>query len=155
MQDFAGRYPKRRKLPASASGCSHGRNGRYGTGSGSLGPRKSDYDRLYLREPRDGLRDYLVKAQRYLTKPLDQEEMLEALLYCHVQWQQDKKEILLPTDKGQYRISCSGIQFVETMECGSRFILTDEAVETKLRISRCFPRPVLCFATGATSSIWQ
>ena len=79
-------------------------------------------------------RGYLVKAQRYLVKPLDKAELLEALLYCHTQWQ-DKKEILLPTEKGQYRISFSDIQFVEALERGSRFVLADEAVETKLRIS--------------------
>lgn len=80
-------------------------------------------------------RGYRVKAQRYLVKPLDKEELLEALLYCHAQWQH-KKEILLPTVNGQYRTSFSDIQYVEATERGSRFILTDEAVETKLRISQ-------------------
>lgn len=79
-------------------------------------------------------RGYKVDAARYLVKPLDHEELKEALLHCYEKWQ-DKKEILLPTFKGQHRTSFMDIQFVEAFERGTRFILSDETVETKLKFN--------------------
>lgn len=79
-------------------------------------------------------RGYHVEASRYLVKPLDREELTEALLYCHNKWQA-KIEILLPTFRGQYRTSFQAIQFVEAFDRGSRFILGNETVETKLKFS--------------------
>ena len=73
-------------------------------------------------------RGYQVEASRYLVKPLDREELKEALTYCYEKWQV-KKEILLPTDKGQYRTSFPNIQFVEAFDRGTRFVLTDDTVE--------------------------
>lgn len=80
-------------------------------------------------------RGYKVEASRYLTKPLDQEELKEALLYCHEKWQ-DKKEILLPTDHGHHRTSFSDVQFVEAFDRGTRFVLSDETVESRLKFSQ-------------------
>lgn len=77
---------------------------------------------------------YKVKAMRYLAKPLDAEELKEALLHCYSQWQA-KKEILLPTDQGQYRIPFSDIQFVEAFDRGTRFVLKSETVEAKIKFS--------------------
>ena len=79
-------------------------------------------------------RGYQVEAARYLVKPLDREELKEAVTYCYEKWQV-KKEILLPTDKGQYRTSFPNIQFVEAFDRGTRFVLTDDTVETKLKFS--------------------
>lgn len=79
-------------------------------------------------------RGYLVDAARYLVKPLDREELKEALLYCYDKWQ-DKKEILLPAFKGQHRISFMDIQYVEAYDRGTRFFLTNETVETKLKFN--------------------
>lgn len=78
------------------------------------------------------LRGYEVSAVRYLVKPLDAEKMREALIYCIGIWQ-EKKEILLPTGRGQYRISWSDIQFAEAFERGTRFILSNEIVESRLK----------------------
>lgn len=78
-------------------------------------------------------RGYHVEASGYLVKPLDKEELKEALLYCRERLA--KKEILLPTDKGQYRTSFADIQYVEAFDRGTRFVLTDETVETKLKFS--------------------
>ena len=80
-------------------------------------------------------RGYKVEASRYLTKPLDQEELKEALLYCHEKWR-DKKEILIPTFQGQHRTSFSDIQFVEAFDRGTRFVLSDETVESRLKFSQ-------------------
>ena len=77
-------------------------------------------------------RGYRVNADRYLVKPLDREELKEALLYCYDKWQ-DKKEILLPTFNGQHRTSFMDIQYVEAYDRGTRFFLTNETVETKLK----------------------
>ena len=79
-------------------------------------------------------RGYRVDAVRYLVKPLDREELKEALLHCHEKWQ-DKKEILLPTNDGQCRISFLNIQFVEAYDRGTRFFLMDETLETKVKFS--------------------
>lgn len=77
---------------------------------------------------------YLVNAFRYLIKPLEREKLKEALIHCYDKWQ-EKKEILLSTLKGQRRISYMDIQFVEAYDRGTRFFLTDETVETKLKFS--------------------
>lgn len=79
-------------------------------------------------------RGYHVEASRYLIKPADREELREALLHCHSKWRA-KKELLLPTFQGQYRTSFPAIQFVEAFERGTRFILENETVETKLKFS--------------------
>ena len=76
---------------------------------------------------------YQVEASRYLVKPLDKEELKESLMYCIDKL--TKKEILLPTEKGQYRTSFQNIQFVEAFDRGTRFVLTDDTVETKLKFS--------------------
>lgn len=78
---------------------------------------------------------YKVRAMRYLAKPLEQEEVAEALLACHEEWQA-KKEILLPTDHGQYRISIPDIQYVEAFDRGTRFVLRSEMVETRMKLSQ-------------------
>lgn len=78
-------------------------------------------------------RGYQVEASRYLVKPLDKEELKESLMYCIDKL--TKKEILLPTEKGQYRTSFPNIQFVEAFDRGTRFVLTDDTVETKLKFS--------------------
>ena len=80
------------------------------------------------------LRGYEVSAARYLAKPLEQGKLEEALGYCYRRWQ-EKKEILLPTDHGQYRISYSDIEFVEAFERGTKFVLVGETVDSKLKFS--------------------
>lgn len=77
---------------------------------------------------------YKVSAVRYLAKPLDEETLKEALLYV-CRRRQEKKEILLPTSQGWRRTAFAEIQFVEAYERGTRFVLVDEIVETKLKFS--------------------
>ena len=89
------------------------------------------------------LRGYEVSAARYLTKPLVREKLEEALLHCYKCWQ-EKKEILLPTDHGQCRISYADIEFVEAFERGTRFVLVGETVDSKLKFSEVesmLPKP--------------
>ena len=75
---------------------------------------------------------YEVSAVRYLSKPLQEEKLSEALMYCARRWQ-EKTEILLPTDQGQCRISVADIQFVEAFDRGTRFFLGGDALECRLK----------------------
>lgn len=75
---------------------------------------------------------YEVEAARYLGKPIEADKLKEALIFCCKRWR-EKKEILLPTSKGQRRTSYSDIQFVEAFDRGTRFVLTNETIETKLK----------------------
>lgn len=94
------------------------------------------------------LRGYEVSAARYLEKPLNEEKLKEALLYCYKEIQ-IKKEILLPTVQGQCRISISDIQYVEAFERGSKFVLANESIECRLKfgdVEALLPKPrfLLC-----------
>lgn len=80
------------------------------------------------------LHGYEVSAIRFLAKPLDVSKLEEALRYAYSRIQA-KKEILLPATDGQHRISYSDIQYVEAFERGTRFVMTDETLETKLKFS--------------------
>lgn len=77
---------------------------------------------------------YEVSAARFLAKPLDPDKLKEALMYCCKCWQ-EKKEILLPTVQGKRRISFADIQFVEAFDRGTRFVLANAAVESRLKLS--------------------
>ena len=80
------------------------------------------------------LRGYEVSAAWYLAKPLQPEQLREALLYCYKTFC-EKKEILLPTEKGQSRLAPSSIIYVEPWERGARLQLTGGPIETSVRIS--------------------
>lgn len=80
------------------------------------------------------LRGYEVAAARYLAKPLDFEKLKEALLFCCENLQKNK-EILLPIDQEQCRIPLSSILYVEAFERGSRFVLENEMLDTRLKFN--------------------
>lgn len=80
------------------------------------------------------LRGYEVSAARYLAKPLREEQLREALLYCYKTFCENK-ELLLPTEKGQSKLAPSSIIYVEPWERGSRLWLTSGPIETSVRIS--------------------
>ena len=80
------------------------------------------------------LRGYEVSAARYLAKPLQMEQLREALLYCYKTFC-EKKELLLPTEKGQSKLVPSSIIYAEPWERGSRLQLTSGPIETSVRIS--------------------
>lgn len=81
------------------------------------------------------MQGYEVSAVRYLAKPLDEHKLKEALQYCCRQWQ-DQKEILLPTDNGERKISFTQIQFVEAFDRGTRFVFANEVIESRLKFSQ-------------------
>lgn len=80
------------------------------------------------------LRGYEVAAVRYLAKPVEEDKLREALVYCCRNCRQ-KKEILLPTAKGRSRISLLDIIYAETWDRGVRLTLPEGRVETSLKIS--------------------
>ena len=80
------------------------------------------------------LSGYEVDAVRYLAKPLDTDKFTEAMDCCCRLWA-DKKEILLPTDQGSYRISAMDIRYAEAFDRGTRLVLGNETVESRLKFS--------------------
>lgn len=78
------------------------------------------------------LNGYEVEAARFLAKPLNVEKLKEAVLYCcsHIQKQ---KEILLPTEHGNHRISIADIRYVEAFDRGCRVVLNGETVDSRLK----------------------
>lgn len=80
------------------------------------------------------LRGYEVSAARYLAKPIQTEQLREALLYCYKTFC-EKKEILLPTTRGQRRIPLSDILYVEAMERVTKLALTDRLEEVGMKFS--------------------
>lgn len=84
------------------------------------------------------LRGYEVSAARYLAKPLREEQLREALLYCHKTFC-EKKEILLPTAKGQRRILFSDILYAEAMERVTKLALVNRVEELSIKFSDLTP----------------
>jgi DNA-binding LytR/AlgR family response regulator len=80
------------------------------------------------------LRGYEVSAARYLAKPLREEQLREALVYCYKTFC-EKKEILLPTSKGQRGIPLSDILYAEAMERVTKLALTDQTEEISMKFS--------------------
>lgn len=80
------------------------------------------------------LRGYEVSAARYLAKPIQRPQLREALLYCYKTFCENR-EILLPTEKGQSKLSPSDIIYVETWNRGTRLQLTGGPIETSVKIS--------------------
>lgn len=80
------------------------------------------------------MQGYKVSAARYLAKPLQSEQLREALLYCYKTFC-EKKEILLSTTKGQRRISLSSILYAEAMERVTKLVLADRMEELAVKFS--------------------
>lgn len=80
------------------------------------------------------LRGYEVSATRYLAKPLQTEQLREALLYCYKTFCA-KKELLLPTTRGQRRIPLANILYAEAMERVTKLALTDRLEEVNIKFS--------------------
>lgn len=58
-----------------------------------------------------------------------------ALQYC-IEQTESKKEILLSTEQGHHRISLRNIQYVEAYERGTRFILSDKVLSSRLKLGQ-------------------
>lgn len=80
------------------------------------------------------LRGYEVSAVRYLSKPLEEERLHEALLYCFEQVQ-SSKELLIPVNGGTQRLRTEKIMYIETQGRGCRIVLEHGEYLTVMRIS--------------------
>ena len=90
---------------------------------------------IFISSNRDmAMHGYEVAALRYLEKPVDWEQLHEALVFCNEMWLKEK-EILLPTASGQSRVVLSDIIYAETWERGIRLTLKDGQKKVKARIS--------------------
>ena len=76
---------------------------------------------------------YEVSAIRYLIKPLHVDKLHEALAFCY-QIVQDNQEIAMPTTQGFRRIAPQEILYIEAGERGTKVFLSNEQVDTTLRI---------------------
>ena len=65
---------------------------------------------------------------------LQHAQLREALLYCYKTFC-EKKEILLPTTKGQRRIPLASILYAEAMERVTKLALTDRVEELSIKFS--------------------
>ncbi len=80
------------------------------------------------------LRGYEVNAVRFLAKPAEEDKLREALLYCHRVWWA-KREIAIPTEQGIRRTPLSDIIYAEAFDRGTRFVLANDVIETRLKYS--------------------
>ena len=77
---------------------------------------------------------YEVAAVRYLAKPLDEEKLREALLFCYRMGKQ-RQGMMLPTPHGTRKFSIDEIVYIETWGRGVRVILSDGHEEVSMKIS--------------------
>ena len=77
---------------------------------------------------------YEVEAVRYLAKPVDENKLDEALRYCCKVWQ-ERKIILLPTERGQEWLNVRDILVAEAFDRGTRFVLADETITIRAKFS--------------------
>ncbi len=102
----------------------------------ALGELGDDTSIVFISSNREmALRGYEVEAARYLGKPLERSRLREALLFC-VKKLQGKKEILLPTRRGQRSIPYSQIVFGEAVDRVTRLTLSAGVEEVTVKFSQ-------------------
>ena len=81
------------------------------------------------------LSGYEVAASRFLAKPVQEDKLREALLFCYRSCSAARQEIVLPTSRGARRLLPSEIIWAETWGRGVRITLQDGTEELNLKIS--------------------
>lgn len=80
------------------------------------------------------LRGYEVAASRYLAKPVEEEKLREALLFCcksHIR----QRKLLLSTSKGQRKVDPSTIICAESQSRSILLTLPSEQISVSMKIS--------------------
>lgn len=91
---------------------------------------------VFISSNRDmALRGYEVEAVRYLGKPLEPDRLREALLFCAKRFYR-KRELFLPTRRGQRGIPYSLIVYGEAVDRGTRLVLSGGEEEIALKFSQ-------------------
>ena len=80
------------------------------------------------------LQGYEVSAARYLAKPLDEERLREAVLFCYGQRPRNR-ELLLPTSGSMRKVSPKDIYYIEITGRKSRIREKTEEWDTSMSIS--------------------
>ena len=101
-------------------------------------------DIVFISTDRDmALLGYHVNAKRYLAKPLDRDELREALLHCYQEMRRrtgGSEQLLLPTDTGQLRVSLRDIRYAEPSGRHTCLHLTEGQEIVRLPLSRLAER---------------
>ena len=81
------------------------------------------------------MQGYEVSAARYLAKPLNQEKLKEALLFCYGQYRREQ-DLLLPINGGTRRVAPKEIYYIEIAGRKCRIRMEKEEWDVNLSISQ-------------------
>ena len=98
---------------------------------------KNRPDVVFISTDRDmALQGYHVDARRFLAKPVDPDELREALLYCcgRTGSAHRRDDLLIPTAGGDVRVAIRDIRYIESWGRGARISTGDAQLETRLRL---------------------
>lgn len=103
-----------------------------------LKDRPARPDVVFISVDRDmALQGYHVDARRYLAKPVEPEQLREALLFCYREAGRRtarRDDLLLPTASGEVRVPVRDIRYAETWERFARISTPAGFLETRLRL---------------------
>lgn len=100
-----------------------------------LRQQKNNADIIFISGNHEtALRGYEVAAVRYLAKPVMLDKLKEALAFC-LKKRGESNVLLINTSQGQYRVILSNICYVEAYERGTRFVLKEGIVDSRLKFS--------------------
>ena len=100
-----------------------------------LRQQKINVDIIFISGDKDNaLRGYEVSAVRYLIKPVMLDRLKEALLFCYER-NIDNREFVVLAASGNCKIYLSDIRYVEAYDRGTRILLKEDEVNTKLKLS--------------------
>ena len=80
------------------------------------------------------MRGYEVSAARYLIKPVMPDRLKEALFFCYERNIANREFVVLAAS-GNCKIYLSDIRYVEAYDRGTRILLKEDEVNTKLKLS--------------------
>ena len=101
-------------------------------------------DVVFISTDRDmALQGYRVDARRFLAKPVEPEQLREALLHCYreaAERAQRRDDLLLPTAAGEVRVAVRGIRYAESWGRAARISTPSGLLETRLRLGELAAR---------------
>ena len=101
-------------------------------------------DVVFISTDRDmALQGYRVDARRFLAKPVEPEQLREALLHCYreaAERAQRRDDLLLPTVAGEVRVALRDIRYAESWGRAARISTPSGLLETRLRLGELAAR---------------
>lgn len=99
----------------------------------ALRQQKNGVEIIFVSINRElAMRGYEVQAARYLGKPVQEEKLREALLYCNGNCQR-RREILIPLERSYEYAALPQISYVEAYERGTRFHLREKTLDSRMK----------------------